>query len=66
MKGMNIKGIEISETDESITKHKAGLVSSGQKVKQFEIASYRRLRLFAELIGLSNAASLPEVNTYDN
>jgi len=36
----------------------AGIISAGQKVEHYEIASYGTLRQFAETLGLSKAESL--------
>ena len=38
----------------------AGIISAGQKVEHYEIASYGTLRQFAETLGLPKAASLLE------
>ncbi|MEO6347958.1 MAG: DUF892 family protein, partial [Aquaticitalea sp.] len=38
----------------------AGIISAGQKVEHYEIASYGTLRQFAETLGLSKAAKLLE------
>jgi ferritin-like metal-binding protein YciE len=38
----------------------AGIISAGQKVEHYEIASYGTLRQFAETLGLPEAATLLE------
>jgi ferritin-like metal-binding protein YciE len=38
----------------------AGIISAGQKVEHYEIASYGTLRQFAETLGLADAAALLE------
>ena len=36
----------------------AGIISAGQKIEHYEIASYGTLRTFAEILGLEEAAEL--------
>jgi ferritin-like metal-binding protein YciE len=37
-----------------------GIISAGQKIEHYEIASYGTLRQFAETLGLTDAADLLE------
>lgn len=49
----------MNECDEGAMRD-AGIISAGQKIEHFEIASYGTLREFAYTLGLSNSAELLE------
>jgi ferritin-like metal-binding protein YciE len=42
-----------------------GIISAGQKVEHYEMASYGTLRKFAETLGLTEAVSLLEATMND-
>ena len=49
----------MDESDEGVMRD-AGIISAGQKVEHYEIASYGTLRTFANTLGLDEAVSLLE------
>jgi ferritin-like metal-binding protein YciE len=60
MKGLISEGEEmISDIDESSLRD-AGLIAAANRVEHYEIAAYGSARTFAEILGLSEAASLLE------
>ena len=60
MEGLIKEGAEIMEECEEGAMRDAGIISAGQKIEHYEIASYGTLRQFAETLGLTEAASLLE------
>lgn len=60
MEGILKEGEEIMESSEEGAMRDAGIISAGQKVEHYEIASYGTLRQFAETLGLTEAATLLE------
>lgn len=60
MEGLIKEGGEIMEDCEEGAMRDAGIISAGQKIEHYEIASYGTLRQFAETLGLTDAASLLE------
>jgi ferritin-like metal-binding protein YciE len=60
MKGLISEGEEIiSDIDQSSLRD-AGLIASANRVEHYEIAAYGSARTFADILGLSEAASLLE------
>jgi ferritin-like metal-binding protein YciE len=49
----------MSESDEGVMRD-AGIISAGQKIEHYEIATYGTLRTFAKTLGLDDAADLLE------
>lgn len=60
MDGLIKEAEEIMESSKAGVMRDAGIISAGQKVEHYEIASYGTLRQFAETLGLSKAESLLE------
>jgi len=60
MEGLIKEAEEIMEECEEGAMCDAGIISAGQKVEHYEIASYGTLRQFAETLGLTEAAALLE------
>ncbi|GGD97040.1 YciE/YciF ferroxidase family protein [Planktosalinus lacus] len=60
MAGLIKEAEEIMESSEEGVMRDAGIISAGQKVEHYEIATYGTLRQFAETLGLNEAASLLE------
>jgi len=60
MEGLIKEGEEIMEDCEEGAMRDAGIISAGQKVEHYEIASYGTLRQFAETLGLAKAVALLE------
>jgi len=60
MEGLIKEGEEIMEDCEEGAMRDAGIISAGQKVEHYEIASYGTLRQFAETLGLAEAVALLE------
>ena len=60
MEGIIKEGDEIMESTEKGAMRDAGIISAGQKVEHYEMASYGTLRQFAETLGLTEAVSLLE------
>ncbi len=60
MTGLVKEAEEIMEECEAGAMCDAGIISAGQKVEHYEIASYGTLRQFAETLGLTEAATLLE------
>jgi len=60
MSGLIKEAGEIMEECEEGAMCDAGIISAGQKVEHYEIATYGTLRQFAETLGLSDAADLLE------
>jgi ferritin-like metal-binding protein YciE len=60
MAGLIKEAEEIIEDCEEGSMRDAGIISAGQKVEHYEIASYGTLRQFAETLGLDDAAELLE------
>lgn len=60
MDGLIKEAGEIMESSEAGAMRDAGIISAGQKVEHYEIASYGTLRQFAETLGLKEAVSLLE------
>jgi ferritin-like metal-binding protein YciE len=60
MEGLMKEAEEIMEECEEGPMRDAGIISAGQKVEHYEIASYGTLRQFAETLGLSKAVTLLE------
>jgi ferritin-like metal-binding protein YciE len=58
MEGLIKEAEEIMEECEEGAMCDAGIISAGQKVEHYEIASYGTLRQFAETLGLTEAAAL--------
>ena len=58
MAGLIKEAGEIMEDCEPGAMRDAGIISAGQKVEHYEIASYGTLRQFAETLGLTTAANL--------
>src|SRR6476660_6632985 len=61
MEGLIKEAEEIMEDCEEGAMRDAGIISAGQKVEHYEIASYGTLRQFAETLGLADAAELLEM-----
>ena len=60
MEGLIKEAEEIMEECEEGAMRDAGIISAGQKVEHYEIASYGTLRQFAETLGLTDAVALLE------
>jgi ferritin-like metal-binding protein YciE len=60
MEGLIKEGQEIMEECEEGAMCDAGIISAGQKIEHYEIASYGTLRQFAETLELSKAVDLLE------
>ncbi len=60
MAGLIKEAGEIMEECEEGAMRDAGIISAGQKVEHYEIATYGTLRQFAETLGLTKAAKLLE------
>ena len=60
MEGLIKEAGEIMENCEEGAMCDAGIISAGQKVEHYEIATYGTLRQFAETLGLDEAAELLE------
>jgi len=60
MEGLIKEAEEIVEECEEGAMRDAGIISAGQKVEHYEIASYGTLRQFAETLGLTDAVALLE------
>ncbi|MCA1801676.1 MAG: ferritin-like domain-containing protein [Rhodothermaceae bacterium] len=60
MDGLIKESEEIMESCEEGAMCDAGIISAGQKVEHYEIATYGTLRQFAETLGLTEAVSLLE------
>ena len=60
MEGLIKESEEIMESCETGAMRDAGIISAGQKVEHYEIATYGTLRQFAETLGLSEAVKLLE------
>jgi ferritin-like metal-binding protein YciE len=60
MEGLIKEAEEIMEDCEEGAMRDAGIISAGQKVEHYEIASYGTLRQFAETLGLAEAGALLE------
>lgn len=60
MEGLIKEAEDIMESCESGPMCDAGIISAGQKVEHYEIASYGTLRQFAETLGLRKAVTLLE------
>ena len=60
MEGLINEAEEIMEECEEGAMRDAGIISAGQKVEHYEIASYGTLRQFAETLGLTEAVALLE------
>lgn len=60
MEGLIKEAEEIMEECEEGAMCDAGIISAGQKVEHYEIASYGTLRQFAETLGLAEAVTLLE------
>lgn len=58
MAGLIKEGEEIMESSEQGAMRDAGIISAGQKIEHYEIATYGTLRQFAETLRLSKAVSL--------
>ncbi|WP_296622191.1 ferritin-like domain-containing protein [Marivirga sp.] len=62
MAGLIKEAEDIMESCEEGAMCDAGIISAGQKVEHYEIASYGTLRQFANILGLTEAVSLLEAN----
>lgn len=60
MDGIIEEAGELMESCEEGAMRDAGIISAGQKVEHYEIASYGTLRQFAETLGLTEAVTLLE------
>lgn len=60
MEGLIKEAEEIMKSCEAGAMCDAGIISAGQKVEHYEIASYGTLRQFAETLGLKDAVKLLE------
>jgi ferritin-like metal-binding protein YciE len=60
MQGLIKEGEGIMEECEDGSMMDAGIISAGQKIEHYEIASYGTLRTFAETLGLQDVAALME------
>lgn len=60
MEGLVREAEEIMESTEQGTVRDAGIISAGQKVEHYEIASYGTLRAFAKALGEDEIANLLE------
>jgi ferritin-like metal-binding protein YciE len=60
MAGLVKEGEEIMKETEKGPQRDAGIISAGQKVEHYEIATYGTLRTFAQTLGLDEVADLLE------
>jgi ferritin-like metal-binding protein YciE len=60
MAGLIKEGGEIMDETEEGSQRDAGIISAGQKVEHYEIATYGTLRAFAETLGYTQAVELLE------
>jgi len=60
MAGLVKESEEIMKDTEKGPQRDAGIISAGQKVEHYEIASYGTLRTFAQTLGLDDAAAILE------
>lgn len=60
MAGLIKEGDEIMKDTEKGAQRDAGIISAGNKVEHYEIASYGTLKTFAGVLGLNEAADLLE------
>lgn len=60
MEGLIKEAEEIMESTEKGVVRDAGIISAGQKVEHYEIATYGTLRAFAKILGEDDAVSLLE------
>lgn len=60
MAGLIKEGEEIMKDTEKGPQRDAGIISAGQKVEHYEIASYGTLRTFAQTLGLDEVADILE------
>jgi ferritin-like metal-binding protein YciE len=60
MAGLVKESEEIMKNTEKGPQRDAGIISAGQKVEHYEIATYGTLRTFAEILGLNDAAGILE------
>jgi ferritin-like metal-binding protein YciE len=60
MEGLIKEGGEIMADCEEGAMRDAGIISAGQKIEHYEIATYGTLRQFAEIMGLTKVVSLLE------
>lgn len=58
MAGLIKEGDEMMEDNDKGVMRDVAIISAGQKVEHYEIASYGTLRAFAEILGLNDAAEL--------
>ena len=58
MEGLIKEGEGIMEDSDEGAMRDAGIISAGQKIEHYEIASYGTLRTFAEILGLDEAVEL--------
>ncbi|HMG90360.1 MAG TPA: ferritin-like domain-containing protein [Chryseolinea sp.] len=58
MEGLIKEGEGVMEECEDGSMMDAGIISAGQKIEHYEIASYGTLRTFAETLGLEDVAEL--------
>jgi len=60
MDGLIKEAQEIMESTDDGAMRDAGIISAGQKVEHYEIATYGTLRTFARTLGLNDAADILE------
>ncbi|MBC7488575.1 MAG: ferritin-like domain-containing protein [Cytophagaceae bacterium] len=60
MDGLIKEAQEIMESTDEGAMRDAGIISAGQKVEHYEIATYGTLRTFARTLGLNDAADILE------
>ena len=60
MEGILKEGEDLMESCEAGAMRDAGIISAGQKVEHYEMASYGTLRKFSETLGLTEAVTLLE------
>lgn len=60
MKGLISEGEEIISDIDPSSLRDAGLIAAANRVEHYEIAAYRSARTFADILGLSEAATLLE------
>lgn len=60
MAGLVKESEEIMKDTEKGPQRDAGIISAGQKVEHYEIATYGTLRTFAQVLGLEDAAMILE------
>ncbi len=58
MAGLVKEGEEIMKDTEKGAMRDAGIISAGNKVEHYEIASYGTLKTFAQILGLTDAAEI--------